>query len=347
MMEMKLEKIQRGLGRIISIALALLITVGLCADISAIDGDKASEMAAVERMARGFEDFAESIDLSDLKISPSRLGKLFSDAAKNTPYLFYVDNNLSYTFKKDGYVLSVTPKYNCEKSEAINKIEFCKNEVKKITDIASHGKNELEKALIAHDILCRNYSYDLTLENKDIYAFLKNRVGTCQGYTWTYMAILRELGIECEYVASDTVIHIWLKIKIDGEWYHSDVTWDDPPHGDGEELPVSRRHFLFSDIKADEDGYTDRYGAGEHECSSLKYDTYDYSDLLSACKKRGDADHDGDADLYDLLMMRSNIEYNDENGAICRVCSDINGDFELTEDDVALIREMMLTNSLE
>ncbi|MBD5465664.1 MAG: leucine-rich repeat protein [Lachnospiraceae bacterium] len=37
-----------------------------------------------------------------------------------------------------------------------------------------------------------------------------------------------ELGIPCQVVTSSQMSHAWSLIQIDGEWYHADLTWDDP-----------------------------------------------------------------------------------------------------------------------
>ena len=56
----------------------------------------------------------------------------------------------------------------------------------------------------------------------------------CAGYAVTYRLVLEILGIEnCVIVnnkeASDPAYHIWNYVKLDGNWYHVDVTWNDSP----------------------------------------------------------------------------------------------------------------------
>lgn len=338
---------------ILSGILAFLLPIVICTDIFAVETESEGgavnrdEQEAIERMRSGFENFEEQIDLSEYNISPQNLTRLFANATKNTPYLFYVDKNLSYTYRTGGNVISVTPKYNCTQAGFEQMLDFCKGEVKKIAAIADAGESELEKLIYAHDIICCGFSYDLTLESNNIYTFLTTKRGTCQGYTWTYMAVLRELGIECEYVASDSIIHIWLKVKIDGEWYYSDVTWDDPPSDEGKSMPVSRRHLLFSDKKADYDGYKDRYGASGEKCSSEKYDSFDFSELLSPTHGRGDVNSDGKVNAYDVICLRRYIECGEKSEIACMICADVDGDFFVSETDIQLVREIVLTNSGE
>ena len=297
---------------------------------------------AVERMRRGFEKFEESIDVSDLSITPDELSKLFADATKDTPYLFYVSNNLAYSYRTGGCVVAIKPKYTMEIGEAEAAVEYCRSEVGKIVDLIKHCESDLERLVRAHDLICANFAYDTSLESNNIFSFFKTRRGTCQGYTWTYMAVLRELGIECRYVASDSIAHIWLAVKIDGEWYHSDVTWDDPPSAE-DSGKQSRAHLLFSDDKADADGYADRYCAVEIRCESKLYDANDLSSDIPFCTLAGDPNHDGGVTLYDLLLLRYYIEFDSETTQrICRMCADFDGDFDLDENDADRIRGFIL-----
>ena len=303
--------------------------------------------AAIRRMRSGFENFEEQIDISQYNIPPQELARLFAIVTKNSPYLFCVDKNLTYTYRTGGNVVSVTPKYNCTQAEYEQMRVFCESEVEKIAVIADTFETELDKLIFTHDILCQNFSYDLTLESNNIYTFLTTKKGTCQGYTWTYMAVLRELGIECEYVASDSIVHIWLRVKIDGEWYYSDVTWDDPPSDEGKEMPVSRRHFLFSDSKADADGYTDRYGASDEACVSIKYDNTDFSEIFNPTHKSGDFNGDGKINAYDVICFRIYAEQKECAVPPCPICADADCDMIISNRDIQFMREMILTNSGE
>ncbi len=293
---------------------------------------------AVLRLIRGFESFEESIDISEYGIPPENVGKVFADATKNSPYLFYVGNHLSYTYRKGENVISLIPQYECTEEEARARVEFCKSEIKKLAALADLGQTPLHKAEIAHDLICLRYKYDLTLVSGDLYSFLSSGTGTCQGYTWAYMAVLRELGIECEYVASDKIVHIWLKLKIDGEWYNSDVTWDDPPSEEGRENGVIRRHFLFSDKKAEADGCIERYSSSDQNCVSEKYD----SEMHASYHVHGDVDHNGRVELSDIIELRRYVELFESSGDICVICAELSRDMMLDDFDTDALRDVLL-----
>ncbi|MGN0805791.1 MAG: transglutaminase domain-containing protein, partial [Candidatus Coproplasma sp.] len=58
----------------------------------------------------------------------------------------------------------------------------------------------------------------------------------CEGYAKAFSLLLNVSGVENVYVTgtSKGEGHAWNMVKIDGEWYWYDLTWDDQPHlGDG------------------------------------------------------------------------------------------------------------------
>lgn len=327
--------------------LSLIVGFGAIIRVSAADSADILEDRgrrkdkAIERMIFGFENMEENIDISDIGILPEELDSIFSAATKNSPYLFFVGNDLKYTFRKGGYVVAVMPQYLYSREDVKAMTELCKSEISKLTSLAKYGKNELERIIILHDLICEKYSYDLTLKSNNMYSFLKTGSGTCQGYTWTYMAALRELGIECEYVASDAIAHIWLRLKIGGEWYNSDVTWDDPPRNE-ESGERSRAHFLFSDAKADADGYKDRYSASQNACESKVYDGNSLKDEYPFCTIKGDIDHDGKVGIRDILTLRLYMDKGISDGALCHICADSNVNCEIDKEDVEFIRNIIL-----
>ena len=96
---------------------------------------------------------------------------------------------------------------------------------------------DVEKALYLHDYLAVNYDYDydayygrVTRENRadhSAYGMLTNHLGVCEGYSDLYAMLLNRLGIDALKIISEELHHAWNMIRIDGNWYYVDVTWDD------------------------------------------------------------------------------------------------------------------------
>ncbi len=309
-----------------------------------LDNTDAERLAsAEERLREGFLSFEREIDLSLFFLTLPELEKVFIDTIKNDPYLFYVNGNLSYTYRREGHIVSVLPEYDMSREEALERIDYCTRMVKSISELVVGYDTELEMILALHDLLCRSFSYDLTLQSDNMYSFLRERSGTCQGYAWTYMAVLRAIGFECEYAASDTLKHIWLLVNVDGEWYHSDPTWDDPPRNEGSGK-TEYKHFLFSDKMAFEMGYRDWYSRDDIKCNSRKYDGMDFAAVMMQCGEEGDVFHNGFIDLYGLVTLERFLSSDGIcGGEICLVCADMNRDFTVDECDIELFREKMLS----
>ena len=68
--------------------------------------------------------------------------------------------------------------------------------------------------------------------NDNPYGFLTGKKGICLGYATTFQLLMEMSGIECTIVHGTshggTAEHAWNMVRLDGELYCVDVTWDDP-----------------------------------------------------------------------------------------------------------------------
>ena len=322
----------RCLKRCLAIVLALFLMFGE----GVIFSVSAEEEAGVEQVISWeFYSFSSSVDVSEFMITPEELSRVFSLIIKNDPYLFFVDNTLSYSFDSRGYVLSVKPNYSMEGKEVFAAWDFCREVVRSMARGALKYETDEAKALYLHDYICSNYSYDTTLANDDLYSFFLTGQGSCQSYAYAYMAALRECGIESRFVASDSISHMWNYVNIDGEWYHVDLTWDDA----GSE--VSRRHFLCSDKTARARGHKDWYSTEETVCASEKYSVCNLDALLHSDFESGDVDHSGCVDLGDALSVRGYLS-DDTFSGFCLFCADADGNGIVDGADVEFLRKKLL-----
>ena len=39
---------------------------------------------------------------------------------------------------------------------------------------------------------------------------------------------MTRMGVDTSFAISTSMDHMWNVVKIDGNWYHVDTTWDDP-----------------------------------------------------------------------------------------------------------------------
>ena len=179
----------------------------------------------------------------------------------NKKYTAYI----KYRFPKD-QVLSM--------QKAVNSMAF---EI--VKSVIKPSMSQYEKELVLHDYIVRNSKYDYTNYKKGTipnvsftaYGVLINGVGVCEGYSAAFYKLLTTAGIECRLIAGVSgEPHAWNIVKIDGKYYHVDITFDDPVINGGEIERVSHRYFNLSDNVMSKDHSWDRskYPA----CTSTKYD---------------------------------------------------------------------------
>lgn len=96
----------------------------------------------------------------------------------------------------------------------------------RIKSIASHFEkldSDYEKIRAVHDWLILANRY-VSFDGGTFSATCLGR-SSCTGYAFTFYLIMQELGIDCTVELGAG--HAWNSVKLDGEWYNMDVTWDD------------------------------------------------------------------------------------------------------------------------
>jgi len=123
------------------------------------------------------------------------------------------------------------------------------------------GMTDVEKALIIHDYLVREVDYSLAVINGEEYSqdvftlkgVFVDHEAVCQGYALAYSYLLEKVGVESMIVSSEEMNHAWNMLKVNGTWYHVDVTWDDPTNST--EVDFCRGGFIRHDyfLRSDEE----------------------------------------------------------------------------------------------
>ena len=138
-------------------------------------------------------------------------------------------------------------------------IDYC-NEVDIIIDYLTESvkdlKSDLDKALFMHDYLVKHVLYAEYYNSFSSSGALYDEIAVCQGYAYAFKYLMNKWGIECHYVISEEMNHGWNIIKINNQYYHVDVTWDDPIiNGCDQFTNVYHEYFLLSDEAISNDHY--------------------------------------------------------------------------------------------
>lgn len=210
------------------------------------------------------------------------------------PEFFYVDREVKILFSSDRKNFYIDFKYLYSEKEIkkMNK-EMNKAAIKAIEGI-EEDMNAAEKALVVHDYLILNTDYDYSDTMYSAYDCLVNNSSVCQGYSLAFMYIMRDLlGVDCTVVFTDTQNHAWNYLKIDNEWYHVDLTADDPTSVtfDGEKFDskgqVLHKNFLLSDEACYDSSelHRDWNTMGLPKAESKKYDNFFWKNTSTAVYK--------------------------------------------------------------
>lgn len=87
--------------------------------------------------------------------------------------------------------------------------------------------SDYQKALWLHDWLLNQMEYDRSLKWSSAESAITRGLGTCQAYESAYAMLLSTAGIENAETRDTYDGHTWNAMKLDGEWYQVDCTWDD------------------------------------------------------------------------------------------------------------------------
>ena len=111
-----------------------------------------------------------------------------------------------------------------------------------LDEIIADGMSDYEKELAVYKWMTTNIGFDsdsMTVipedESKPVdnpNGVLKNHEAVCVGYATTFRLFMQMLGIDCMVVHDSYLSHSWDLVKLDGQWYHTDI-YSDVGSGEG------------------------------------------------------------------------------------------------------------------
>lgn len=169
------------------------------------------------------------------------------DTSSDFDYLKYCYKGTEITIH--GILDSYTVRYSIEYNETLEQTEEVDNRIAVTLGILNlENKSDYEKIKAIHDYIIINASYDVEVVKNSGYDNLINKRSVCQGYALIAYKMMTEAGIDCRIITGTGkgVSHAWNIVKLDGQWYNIDCTWDDPVSSDKREH-LEYDYFLKSD----------------------------------------------------------------------------------------------------
>jgi transglutaminase-like putative cysteine protease len=179
---------------------------------------------------------------------------------KNLHYVY--DNNqknlqVSITYSTYTQILALTENSvaaSLYASRMAKELNLEMNSILRQEILAGMGDYEKEKAI--HDYMVKNYKfdtsitvYDLEHPSQSVEGLLYYNKGICQGYAEVFDLFMKKMGITSQMVWGEASgeNHVWNMVKLGGEWYMVDVTWNDPIPDTGGK--VSYEYFNLTDAQ--------------------------------------------------------------------------------------------------
>ncbi len=194
-------------------------------------------------MKQGFESLAESFQVP--RLEGRLLHEVFFQLRLDHPEIFWV-SGFKYKYYQDSPNLIMIPEYLFEKNKIQEHQKALKARVEKLVRPAQK-MSEWEKEKYIHDFICENVRYDKLKKpySHEIIGPLGQGVGVCEGIAKSVKVLCDALGVWCMIALCGNnpekgikYRHTWNIVRINGTYYHLDVTFDnslsrEKKYGDG------------------------------------------------------------------------------------------------------------------
>ncbi len=191
-----------------------------------------------------------SIELPHPLGTEKELRELYNAFMQDNPQFFHVGSVYGYDGRQHGEERRITAlklTYTMTAEERLTASTALEQQVQQMLGALTSSMTAFEKELALHDALCARCTYDTdTAAGNDplrtaphaftVYGALVEGKAVCEGYARAMQYLLNRAGIEATVVSgSDSAghAHLWNAVRLDGDWYYLDATWNDT-----EEIPT-------------------------------------------------------------------------------------------------------------
>ena len=191
---------------------------------------------AYDQIAAGVAVCAESIDIYNGvdPLSKDALRMVMDAYIRDYAHHFWLGNSYSYSSSSET-VLQILPQYIMTGTELEDAQAAFDAAVEQILSGLDSSMTEFEKELYLHDVLAGMVTYEFTDNAHNAYGALVEGKAVCEGYAEALQYLLQRAGIQ-SFIATGSSInpgtgvgeaHAWNYVRIDGQYYHVDLTWND------------------------------------------------------------------------------------------------------------------------
>lgn len=186
------------------------------------------EQLVYNQMAECLFQFQDKVTLST-KVEHS-VDRAFHCLLYDHPEIFWTDSYemTTYSLGKVDTEYEFKPIYNMSKEQVQQKQKSIDKYVSSCFE-GLDSTDEYEIAKYLFDYLVEHTVYKEGENSQNISSVFVEGQSVCMGYSKAYEYLLQKKGIESVIVSGmvDGESHAWNLVKLDGEYYHMDVTWGD------------------------------------------------------------------------------------------------------------------------
>lgn len=179
-------------------------------------------------------------------ISPDEMLEVFEALKYDNGHLLCLADDFSYL--ESGSLLCFMPNYTHSSEECLSLCGTLVSDAKEIVGMLEDENEDFVKEVFVNDSVARMCVYGKSDNSSNAAGVFFDKKAVCSGYSLASKLLFDLCEIESFTVSGKAIQdgkkegHMWLAVKIDGQWYHFDPTWNDPESKD-ENIIYGYRYF--------------------------------------------------------------------------------------------------------
>lgn len=217
-------------------------------------------------------------DIYSLGLNTSEITAVRNAVVGDHPECFWYTGSTSVT-SYGNIIRTVITRSSFSADVLPGSITAFNNRVNSILSGASGLSSDYEKAKYFHDSICLSATYVTAASyNQSAYSALVLGETVCAGYAKAFQLLCQRSGIQCLYVGghannSQDANHAWTIVRLGGNYYQTDVTWDDWIDNNTDVSEINYDYFNLTDSAMNEN----------HTVISYSNASYAFYQYLPAC----------------------------------------------------------------
>lgn len=214
------------------------------------------------------------VELSGFGISADELGEIYKFLLNSGRFPWNTDTYFEYIADENGIVAEFRPRL--PEPARFDERMYEEKISEFIAETCLENMEPWQIVLNIHERIVTHCTYGSGSANNSYGALVEGKTA-CYGYSRLFLEVMERLNIPCKIVIAEDsglgVGHAWNVVELDGNWYHVDLTWDDPTGCPTYGFNL-HKHFLKSDrqFSTQDNGHNFPWTT-DVSCMSEKYST--------------------------------------------------------------------------